>query len=93
MKKSITKVFFEILSAATLTLVGRLIASILGLSVSIIIARTYGPEMTGFLGLVGAAALLFAYPAAFGFQASVLRIIPEYKSKYSNYPVRKLFNH
>ena len=93
MRKSITKVFFEILSAATLTLIGRIIASILGLSVSIIIARTYGPEMTGFLGVVSAVALLFAYPAASGFQASVLRIIPEYKAKYLNYPVRKLFNY
>ena len=93
MKKSVTKLFFELAGAAFLTLIGRIIASILGLSVSIVIARIYGPEMTGFLGIIGAAALLFAYPAAFGFQASVLRIIPEYKSKYLNYPVRKLFNH
>ncbi|MDC1016401.1 oligosaccharide flippase family protein [Planktomarina temperata] len=93
MEKSVNKLFFELVSAATLTFIGRLIASILGLSVSIVIARTYGPDMTGFLGIVGASTILFAYPAAFGFQASVLRIIPEYRAKYSNYPVRKLFNH
>jgi O-antigen/teichoic acid export membrane protein len=93
LEKSITAVFFEILSAASLTLIGRIIAALLGLTVSIIIARTYGPEMTGFLGVVSAGALLFAYPSAAGFQTAVLRFIPEYNAKYSNYPVRKLFNY
>jgi len=68
------------------------LASFLGLTVSIIVARIYGPEMTGVLGIIGAAALLFAYPAASGFQIAILRIIPEYKSKYSNYPLQRLFN-
>lgn len=36
---------------------------------------------------------MFAYPAAAGFQIAILRIIPEYKAKYSNYPVRRLFNY
>lgn len=87
------KAFLEIFSAATLTLIGRIFASVLGLIVSIIIARKFGPEMTGFLGIVGAWALLFAYPAAFGFQASILRLIPEFRSKYSSYPLKRLFNY
>jgi len=93
LEKSITQAFSDILRLAGLTLIGRVIAASLGLLVSIIIARTYGPAMTGLLGVIGAAALLFAYPAAAGFQTAILRIIPEYKAKYPNYPVRRLFNY
>ena len=93
MDKTLIKSFFEILRSASLTLIGRIMAAFLGLTVSIIIARTYGPEMTGLLGIIGAAALLFAYPAAAGFHIAVLRFIPEYKTKYPNYPVRRIFNY
>ena len=85
MEKTLIKPFFDILRSASLTLIGRIVAALLGLAVSIIIARTYGPAMTGFLGIIGAAALLFAHPAAAGFHIAVLRFIPEYKTKYPNY--------
>ena len=52
MEKSLTKAFSDILRIAAITLIGRVMAALLGLIVSIIIARTYGAAMTGLLGII-----------------------------------------
>jgi O-antigen/teichoic acid export membrane protein len=83
--KSLTsdKKFSEILTGSVWALAARVVATVLGLVTSIIIARMYGAEMVGILAVIQAFLMFATIVTVLGTNMSILRLIPEHVAKYS----------
>jgi len=76
--------FAEIVKGGTTTFFTKIISVSFGLIANLIIARYYGAEALGLLTIVNSVIVLFALTSTFGVNSTIIRLIPEYKEKYSN---------
>jgi O-antigen/teichoic acid export membrane protein len=77
------KRFSEILSGSIWALSARVIATMLGIITSVIIARFYGAEVMGTVALLNSFFILATMFTLLGTKISILRLIPEHIAKYS----------
>ena len=77
------KRFSEILTGSVWALSARLVATGMGLAVSIIIARFYGAEVVGIVAVLQSFLLLATIFTVLGTNTSLLRLIPEHIVRYS----------
>ena len=75
--------FRSILVNAGMIVIGRVIGAVISMILYYFIAKYYGPEMVGLIGLVGSIAILIGMVGTLGFHISILRFIPEYEVKHS----------
>lgn len=75
--------FVEILSGSIWALLGRIVATCLGLIFNIIVARQYGAEIVGIVAMINSFLMLTTIFTVFGTPTSILRLIPEHLTKYS----------
>lgn len=75
--------FSEILTGSVFTLIARVVGTGAAFIVSLLVARLYGAEMVGVLAIVQAFILLVSIFCLLGTNVSILRLIPEYITKYS----------
>jgi O-antigen/teichoic acid export membrane protein len=68
--------FSEILTGSTIALSARVVAAVLALITSIIVARLYGAEMTGILAMINSFLMLTTIFTLLGTSTSMLRFIP-----------------
>jgi len=83
--------FSEILTGSAYALSARVLATILGLISSIIIARFYGAEVMGIVAVLTSFLLLATTFTVLGTNTSILRLIPEHLVKYSHTSAFKLY--
>lgn len=83
--------FSEILTGSVWALSARVIATVLGLAFSVIVARFYGAEVVGIVAVVNAFLLLATILTVFGTEISILRLIPEHIAKYSPTSAHKIY--
>jgi len=86
------KNFFDILRGSFWTLSSRIIATFSSLIVSIFVSRFYGANMLGTLAIINASFMIFSIFTLAGTNTSIIRLIPEYISKFSTSSAFKLFN-
>jgi O-antigen/teichoic acid export membrane protein len=77
------KKFSEILTGSAWALGARVIATVLGMVTSIIIARCYGAEVLGIVAVLNSFLMLATIFTVLGTNTSILRLIPEHLAKYS----------
>lgn len=77
------KKFSEILTGSVWALSGRVVATILGLMISVLVARLYGAEVVGIIAVINSFLELITIFTELGTQTSILRLIPEHLAKYS----------
>lgn len=77
------KNFSEILIGSAWAFASQVIASVLGMVTSIIIARIYSAEILGIVTVLQSFLMLTTIFTVFGTNTSILRLIPEYLAKYS----------
>lgn len=75
--------FSEILTGSLWAFGARVLATGLGLIVSIMTARLYGAEMVGIMAMIQAFLLMATIVTVLGTDTSILRLIPEHVAKYS----------
>jgi len=75
--------FSEILTGSVWALGARVIATALGLAVSVIVARFYGAEVVGIVAVINSFLTLITIFTVMGTGTSILRLIPEHMAKYS----------
>jgi O-antigen/teichoic acid export membrane protein len=75
--------FSDIFSGSIWALSGQVIATVLGMVTSVIIARYYGAEMLGILAVIQALIMFTSIFTVMGMNVSILRLIPEHVAKYS----------
>ena len=75
--------FSEILTGSAWALSARVLATGLSLVTSIIIARCYGAEVMGIVAVINSFLMLASIFTVLGTNTAILRLIPEYISKYS----------
>ena len=75
--------FSEILSGSVWALSGRVIATVLGLAFSVIVARLYGADVVGIVAVINSFLMLASMFTVMGTPTSILRLIPEHLAKYS----------
>jgi O-antigen/teichoic acid export membrane protein len=75
--------FSEILTGSVWALSGRVIATLLGLGFSVLVARLYGAEIVGIVAVINAFLILASMFTVMGTPTSILRLIPEHIAKYS----------
>ena len=75
--------FKEILQGSIYSFGAKIIASLIGIITSIIGARYYGAEMLGMVAILGTILSLASLFSVMGMSTSLLKLIPEYKSKHS----------
>ena len=73
----------EIIKGSALAFGAKIIAAILGLGSSLIVARFYGPEIVGALALIGSFVSIVVVFSLMGTNTALLKIIPERLAKYS----------
>ena len=73
----------EIFVGSVWALLARVVATILGLLCSIFLARTYGADTVGIIAIINSFLMLATIPSLLGFNTSILRLIPEYRVKFS----------
>lgn len=76
--------FFEIVKGGTITFTAKIVAVLLGLVTNFIIARYYGAEILGLLAIINSVMVLFGLTSTLGVNSAIMRLIPEYKKKYSS---------
>jgi len=86
------KNFSDILRGSFWTLSSRIIATFSSLIVSIFVSRFYGANMLGTLAIINASFMIFSIFTLAGTNTSIIRLIPEYISKFSTSSAFKLFN-
>jgi len=86
------KNFYEILKGSFWTLSSKIIATFSSLIVSIFVSRFYGANMLGTLAIINASFMIFSIFTLAGTNTSIIRLIPEYISKFSTSSAFKLFN-
>lgn len=77
------KKFSEILTGSVWALGARVIATGLGLTISVVVARFYGADMIGIIAMIQAFMMFATIITVMGTNTSILRLIPEHVSKYS----------
>lgn len=77
------KKFKEILHGSFYSFSAKVIAKLIGIVTSVIAARYYGAEMIGFVALLTSVATIAGLFAGFGMSIALLRLIPEYRVKFS----------
>ena len=75
--------FSEILTGSAWALGARVIATVLGMVTSIIIARFYGADVLGVVAVLNSFLMLATIFTVLGTNTSILRLIPEHLTKYS----------
>jgi len=75
--------FSEILKGSVWTLSAQVLATALGLVTTVIIARMYGADILGIVAVLQSFFLLATILTVMGTNTSILRLIPEYLSRYS----------
>jgi len=75
--------FEEILVGSVWALSARVIATGIGMIVSIIVARAYGAEVLGILAVIESFLLIVTIFTVLGTNTSILRLIPEHLARYS----------
>ena len=83
--------FSEILTGSVWALGARVVATVLGLMFSVLVARYYGAEIVGIVALVNSFLMLVTTFTVFGTSTSILRLIPEHISKYSPTSAFKIY--
>lgn len=73
----------EILTGSVWALSARILATVLSLATSIIIARCYGAEVMGIVAVLNSFLVLTGIFTVLGTNTAILRLIPEFLSKYS----------
>jgi len=85
------KDFFEIINGSIWSIGAKILAVIFGLILNLLITRYYGAESMGLFALISS---FFSFTLIFnllGIDTSILRLIPEYKSKYSFYSAKNIY--
>lgn len=77
------KKFSEILTGSVWALGAKVIATVLGMVSSIIVARAYGAEVLGIVAVINSFLMLATIFTVLGTNTSILRLIPEHIAKYS----------
>ncbi len=77
------KNFSEILEGSFWTLSTKILATFASLMVSIFVSRCYGATMLGTLAIINASFMIFSIFSLVGTNTSIIRLIPEYISKFS----------
>ena len=75
--------FSEILTGSVWALGARVIATVLSMAFSVIVARMYGAEVVGIVAVINSFLMLATMFTVLGTPTSVLRLIPEHLTKYS----------
>ena len=75
--------FAEIFKGSVFSLGSRVIATLLSLITSILVARLYGAEVVGVLAIINAFLTLVTIFTVLGTGTSILRLIPEHVAKFS----------
>jgi len=83
--------FAEILTGSIWALIARIVATILGLILSIIVVRFYGADIMGLLSVLQSFLGLATIFTVLGTKTSILRLIPEHIAKYSATSAFKLY--
>ncbi len=76
--------FSDIFTGSIWAFSARVIATVLGLTFSIIVARLYGARMVGIVAVIDSFLMLTAIFTVMGTSTSILRLIPEHLSRYSS---------
>ena len=77
------KKFSDILTGSTWALGAQVVATIISMVTSVIIARFYGAEILGIVAMINTFLMLTTIFTVLGTNTSILRLIPEHKEKYS----------
>lgn len=85
------KKFSEILSGSVWALSARVVATVLGLATSVIVARFFGAEVVGIIAVINSFLLLVTIFTVLGTGTSILRLIPEHLAKYSPTSAFKIY--
>ncbi len=76
--------FSEILKGSTWTLAAQVLATLLGLVTTVLIARLYGADLLGIVAMLQSFFLLATIVTVLGTNTSILRLIPEHLTNYSH---------
>lgn len=77
------KRFSEILSGTAWALSARVIATVVGMVTSVLIARAYGAEILGIIGVLNSFLTLATIFTVMGTGTSILRLVPEHTTRFS----------
>jgi len=83
--------FSEIFTGSIWAFSARVIAAVLGLAISIIVARLYGARMVGIVAVINSFLMMTTILTAMGTSTSILRLIPEHLSRYSPASALKVY--
>jgi len=86
------KNFNELLTGTVWVVFGRLLSSALGLMVTVLVARYYGSDVVGRLALCNSVLMIGAMLSLFGFDVSIMRLLPEYSIKGNVSDAYSVFN-
>lgn len=84
--------FKGVFKGSTITLVARLANAFILLLINLIIARKYGSDVVGVLAVVTSILNISFIFNLFGANTALLRLIPEYKSKFSQGSAREVYH-
>lgn len=83
--------FKSVFKGSSITLIARLSNAFILLVINLIIARKYGSGVVGVLAVVNSTLNISYIFILFGSNTALLRLIPEYKSKYSPGSAREVY--
>lgn len=85
-------IFLGIVKGGSLTLFARILNAILLLVINLLVARLHGSGVVGVLAIINSFLNITFLFNLFGTNTAVLRLVPEYTSKYSGSFGRKVWN-
>jgi O-antigen/teichoic acid export membrane protein len=83
--------FAEILSGSMYAVAARMGGAGVGLVATMIVARVYGPEITGIMAVINSLLIMTTVVAVLGTGTSILRLIPEHRTRYSTTSAFRLY--
>jgi O-antigen/teichoic acid export membrane protein len=83
--------FKSVFKGSSVTLVARLANAFILLIINLIVARNYGSEVVGVLAVANSILNVTFIFNLFGANTAILRLVPEYKSKYSPGSAREVY--
>ena len=75
--------FIEIFTGSVWALLARVVATLISMATSIIIARAYGADILGIMAVLSSVFMLATIFTVLGTDTSILSLIPEHLTKYS----------
>ena len=84
--------FKEILRGSIYSFSAKTLGKILGLVMSLIVARYYGAEIMGYAAIIGTVLAFAAMIANMGMQTAILRLIPEFQAKQPGQTVFRIYH-